>query len=101
MALVWSGGESITLVIVCVYAVSSAVTYALFAYDKLRAKRGQRRVSEFTLHVFEALGGWPGALLAMRVHRHKSSKWSYRIVCYAIVLAHVGAAGAAWWVWYR
>lgn len=100
MAIVASGGEAITLLIVFAYAVFSAVAYTLHAVDKLRAIRGGRRISEPTLHLFEALGGWPGALLAMRLHRHKTSKLSYRLVCFAIVLAHVAAVGGLLWLWH-
>ncbi|WP_147463771.1 DUF1294 domain-containing protein, partial [Pseudomonas amygdali] len=34
------------------------------------------------------LGGWPGALLAQQVFRHKTRKVSFQIVFWLIVLAH-------------
>jgi len=34
------------------------------------------------------LGGWPGAFLAQRVFRHKTSKLSYQVVFWAIVLVY-------------
>lgn len=72
------------------YAGMSVVTFAAFAWDKSCAVRGARRVPENTLHLFELLGGWPGALAAQALLRHKSSKLSYRVVLWAIVALHAG-----------
>ena len=63
--------------------------------DKRAAVRDRRRFSEFGLHLFELLGGFPGALLAQRFFRHKTVKRSYRAILWLIVLLHVAA-----WVWY-
>jgi uncharacterized membrane protein YsdA (DUF1294 family) len=80
------------------YAVMSAVAFVLYWRDKLRAERGRWRVPEATLHTIELVGGWPGALVAQRVLRHKSSKPAYQIVFWTIGAAH--AAGWLWW-WVR
>jgi uncharacterized membrane protein YsdA (DUF1294 family) len=77
------------------YALASVVAFGMYWVDKRRARRGEWRVPEFTLHVVELLGGWPGAWLAQRTLRHKSSKHGYRVVFIAIVAAH--AAGWLWW----
>lgn len=67
---------------------------SLFAYlanrgDKRSAEAGeQRRIPEATLHLMELLGGWPGALLAQRKFRHKTSKISYQIAFWSIVALH-------------
>lgn len=79
-------------------AVMSVVTFVVFAWDKRRAKKNRWRVSERTLHTLELLGGWPGAWLAMRWLRHKSSKKTYRRVWGLIVLLHAAVVIAAvWW----
>ena len=72
-------------------AVMSVVTLLTFAWDKRRAKKHGWRVSEKTLHTLELLGGWPGALLAMRWLRHKSIKKSYRWIFGLMVALHVMA----------
>jgi uncharacterized membrane protein YsdA (DUF1294 family) len=74
-----------------VYLCMSLVTFALYAADKRRARRGEWRISEATLHLAELLGGWPGALLAQQVLRHKRRKGAYLFVFWLIVAAHVGA----------
>jgi uncharacterized membrane protein YsdA (DUF1294 family) len=65
----------------------SALTYWIYARDKRRAERGERRVPEARLHLLELLGGWPGGFLAQRRLRHKCSKGSYQFVFWLIVLA--------------
>ena len=81
-----------------VYAVMSVAAFALYWHDKRQAQRGRWRVSEATLHAVELLGGWPGAWLAQRAFRHKTSKLRYQLIFWTIVAAH--AAAWAWW-WTR
>ena len=77
--------------------VMSGVTFAAFAWDKRCARKGRWRVSERTLHVLEALGGWPGGWLGRRMLRHKSSKRSFRLMSGLIVVGHgVGVAAVMW-----
>lgn len=64
--------------------------------DKRAAGRERPRWSEASLHLLELLGGWPGALLAQRLARHKTRKLSYRLVLWAIALVHL--AGWAFWL---
>lgn len=82
--------------IVLGYGVMSVVAFLAYALDKARARRGGRRIPERTLHLLELMGGWPGALLAQRVVRHKRRKVSYMVVFALIVLVHVAAWG--WWM---
>lgn len=76
-----------------VYAVASATSAVLMAWDKLRAVRGGRRVPERVLHAVEFAGGWPGAFLAMLAVHHKRAKPSFWLVSLTAALAHV----ALWW----
>ena len=78
-------------VVVWLYAAMSIVTFAAFGLDKLAARRGRRRVPEQTLQLLALFGGWPGALLAMPVFRHKRRKGSFVEVLVLIVLVHVAA----------
>jgi len=47
--------------------------------DKSRARRGGARVPESRLVVLSALGGWPGAWLAMLLVRHKTAKGAFQL----------------------
>lgn len=86
------------------FAVSSLCALAVYAEDKWRAQRQCWRVPEFCLHMWELLCGWPGAILAQRLFRHKRSKLSYQIVFWLIVAANCAlvwlffARGGAAWV---
>ena len=76
-------------VILSLYLVMSIVTFLAFAWDKRAAQTDSRRVSERRLHMLEALGGWPGAILGQYLLRHKSLKFQYRIVLWGIIALHV------------
>lgn len=75
--------------ILALYGVSSVVTYGLYAIDKGNAIQGQWRVPELTLHLFELVGGWPGALVGQVYQRHKTVKAAYQSVFWGIVGVHI------------
>jgi uncharacterized membrane protein YsdA (DUF1294 family)/cold shock CspA family protein len=62
------------------YALLSVWTFAVYRSDKGAAERRQWRTREQTLHGLSLFGGWPGALIAQRWLRHKSSKQSFLVV---------------------
>ncbi len=72
------------------YAVASVVTFLAYGYDKRRALVAAWRLKEQTLHTLEMLGGWPGALVAQRVFKHKRRKTTYMAAFWRIVAIHVG-----------
>lgn len=71
------------------YPAASAITFLAYAIDKSAAKRGAWRTSENTLHLLSLAGGWPGALVAQQVLRHKSSKVEFRSVFWVTVVMNV------------
>ncbi|NBK36949.1 DUF1294 domain-containing protein [Pseudomonas soli] len=80
-----SGGNWLPL---AMYPVVSLVSLLLYWQDKQQARTQAWRTPEKVLHASELLGGWPGALLAQQVFRHKTRKVSYQVVCWGIVLVH-------------
>ena len=93
--------------IALVYGGLSGLTFLVYAADKSSARAGARRISESTLHLLALAGGWPGALVAQQVLRHKSSKTSFLAVYWATVALNCAGcallalpAGRAWlWSW--
>ncbi len=73
------------------YCVFSACSFLLYAVDKYAAKNGAVRVPERILHLSAVVGGWPGALYAQQLLRHKSSKQSFRLMFWITVILNVGA----------
>ncbi|VXC24130.1 Cold-shock protein [Pseudomonas sp. 8AS] len=70
------------------YPLLSLISFAQYWHDKRSAQTGRWRTAENSLHVTELLGGWPGALLAQQLLRHKTRKLSFQLVFWAIVLLH-------------
>lgn len=71
------------------YISASVLTLLEYAFDKHKACQGKWRTSEVTLHTLELLGGWPGALIAQYIFRHKNRKVSFQISFWIIVAIHI------------
>jgi uncharacterized membrane protein YsdA (DUF1294 family)/cold shock CspA family protein len=72
-----------------IYLAASAVTFVTYAMDKSAAKSNQWRTSEGTLLTFGLFGGWPGALVAQGMLRHKSRKQSFRLAFWITVAINI------------
>jgi uncharacterized membrane protein YsdA (DUF1294 family)/cold shock CspA family protein len=73
------------------YLVLSLITFGAYAWDKSAARSGAWRTAEGTLHLLGLAGGWPGALIAQQMLRHKSKKASFLAVFWVTVLINCGA----------
>jgi uncharacterized membrane protein YsdA (DUF1294 family) len=71
------------------YFAASVITFAVYAWDKSAARNGRWRTRESTLHLLALVGGWPGALLARQLLRHKSSKKPFSLLLCCSVLLNV------------
>ena len=83
-------------VLLIVYGGFSTFAFGLYAGDKSAAQRGTWRTSESTLHLLALVGGWPGALVARQVLRHKTTKQPFRTIFWITVVANCVALG--WWL---
>lgn len=79
----------VPLWVLFLYLGVSAITFGAYAIDKSAARLKQRRVAETSLILLGMLGGWPGAILAQQLLRHKTTKQSFRAVFWASVLINV------------
>ncbi len=75
------------------YLILSLLTFFIYASDKAKAKRGDWRTPESTLHFLALIGGWPGAALAQQLLRHKSKKQPFRAIFWLSVLINIVALG--------
>lgn len=71
------------------YLGASMVCFVFYAMDKSAATAESWRISEDTLLALGLVGGWPGAIVAQQVLRHKSNKASFRAKFWATVIANV------------
>ena len=84
-ALVWYVPHSVALV----YLGCSLACCVAYALDKSAAQAGRWRISEKTLLMLGLAGGWPGAILAQQLLRHKTSKQSFRVAFWFTVVLNV------------
>lgn len=63
-------------------------TFCAYSFDKGLAVTSATRLSEYSLHLLDLLGGWPGGLLAQYLVRHKNAKPSFQLVYWLTVFAH-------------
>ena len=79
-------------------AAVNVVTFTVYGIDKSKARRGAWRIPEKTLFLLPLLGGSVGALLGMKVFRHKTKHWYFVWGIPAILLAQLALTV---WLWLR
>jgi uncharacterized membrane protein YsdA (DUF1294 family) len=72
----------------------SVLTFVMFGYDKWQAGRGGGRVSEASLWLVSAFGGWPGGLAGIILFRHKSAKVWFLLEFVAALFVWITLVGA-------
>ncbi|SEE63868.1 MULTISPECIES: DUF1294 domain-containing protein [Pseudomonas] len=80
--------RGISLIPLAAYGIVSVLAFFLYWRDKRKARTDSWRTPENVLHAVELAGGWPGALLAQQVFRHKTRKVSFQLLFWMIVLLH-------------
>ncbi|MEM1222352.1 MAG: DUF1294 domain-containing protein [Verrucomicrobiota bacterium] len=85
LALIKLSIDTNWIIVLIYFTLISALTFGAYWKDKKRAQKDGWRISEKTLHMIEAAGGWPAAYLAQQKLRHKTQKKSYRLVYWLIV----------------
>lgn len=77
--------------VLLIYLGLSIFAFLIYAFDKSAAMSRRWRTSEDTLLLISLAGGWPGALLAQQLMRHKTIKQSFINSFWITVLLNVGA----------
>ena len=76
-------------VILIYFFIINTTGFFLIGYDKKMAITHQYRISEKTLLLIIFLGGIVGSGLAMLFFRHKTSKTSYLLKFFGIILVQI------------
>lgn len=72
-----------------VYLGVSVLTFAMYAADKRAAQGNHWRTPENTLLLVGLIGGWPGAVVAQQLLRHKTKKLRFRTRFWSTVILNV------------
>lgn len=79
--------------ILVIYLIAiNVLTFFIFGWDKMQAKKKRWRVAEKTLFMSVLLGGGIGAMAGMKVWRHKTRKWYFKFGVPLLVILQVAAA---------
>lgn len=79
--------------VITVYCVVSILTFLAYRLDKSASRRGQWRTKESSLLLLGLAGGWPGAVVAQKVLRHKTRKVSFQVAFWGSVVMNAAAVG--------
>ena len=88
--------KTITIYLLAVVTLS-LVTFAVYGWDKRQAQRHGWRTPEKTLHLLSLLGGWPGAIFAQQIFRHKTQKLSFQVAFWITIGLHLAAVVMVAW----
>lgn len=69
--------------------VINVLTFLVYGIDKWKAKQGNWRISEATLLILAVIGGSIGALLGMKVWRHKTQHKKFKYGVPAILIIQI------------
>ena len=69
--------------------IANSVAFMLFGYDKRLARQRKWRVPERTLFLSAIVGGSAGAILGMRVFRHKTKHMQFVIGLPLILIVQI------------
>ena len=92
VSVAWMLSKGLMPVIFGIYlGIVNAVTFLLYAYDKAAAIHQRDRVSEFSLHMWSLMCGWPAGVLAQLIFNHKTTKLSFRVQHWAVLVVNLVA----------
>lgn len=78
------------LILIIWLVLINLIAFVMFGDDKKRAKNGRWRIPERRLFLSALLGGSLGALAGMKLFRHKTKHWYFRLGIPLILLLQIG-----------
>ena len=88
------------LYIIIYLVIINVITFVVYGIDKWKAKKAKWRIRESTLLGLATVGGSIGALLAMKILRHKTlhSQFKYGVPLILVAQIAIGAAIGYFWI---
>lgn len=71
--------STIVLIVLGILLITNTVAFLLMKIDKKRAQRSEWRIKEKTLFLSAFLFGALGGVLGMKVFRHKTKHWYFKV----------------------
>lgn len=87
LSLLWT----LPLWVAAIYGGISLACFLLYAEDKSKAQKGHWRVAESSMQIISLIGGWPGAIVAQQLLRHKTRKRGFQFVFWTAVVLNMVA----------
>lgn len=76
------------VILLCFLGLVNVLALCEYGIDKMCAPKGKRRIPEAMLLWIAVLGGSFGAWLGMRMFRHKTKHWKFRLLVPLLLLLH-------------
>ena len=86
--------QTIIFIALAAVAAMNVLAFALMGIDKRRARLSRWRISEKALFMAAACFGGLGGVLGMRVFRHKTKHWYFRVFFPALLALQIALLGA-------
>ena len=93
--------ENYLLYIIIYLVIINVITFVVYGIDKWKAKKAKWRIRESTLLGLAAIGGSIGALLAMKILRHKTLHPQFKYGVPLILVAQIAIGAAIGYFWIR
>lgn len=77
------------MLIPILFIVLNQITFTAYYFDKTAAINNRQRIPESTLLALGLLGGWPAALLAQQIFRHKTRKIKFQCMFWITIIANM------------
>jgi len=88
---------TIVLIAIAVIVIWNIIVFALYAADKRKAAKNKWRISEATLITCAFLMGGVGAFLGMRILRHKTQHWQFKLLVPLAVIINIAVVVFVVW----
>lgn len=85
-------GKIIFAIYISYIIIMSVISFVIYKVDKVKAENKKWRIKESTLLGFGFFGGAAGALIAMKMFRHKTKHWYFWAINIFGLILHIGLA---------
>ena len=86
--------RTIILVALATIAIMNIAAFVLMGHDKKMARKGKWRVPEKALFLVAACFGGLGGALGMKVFRHKTQHWYFKVFFPVLMIVQIALLGA-------